>query len=172
MAVYTLSTSLSRRSILQGGALVPCLGLPLLSALETMPAPVQSLSASGADGELFRRIAVAERLRSEHARVCRLRDRLRAAREARGDRRPLPFPLSHPALWQLHWNSFERYAAAVRAAVAVPAHTIAGAHAKLALAAIASRRGDARVYMYEDREWLEIAVADLRRIAESRLASA
>jgi hypothetical protein len=81
-------------------------------------------------------------------------------------------PLSDPALWRHWWDSFERYADAVRAAVAVPADTVAGAHAKLALAVIASRRGGARVYMYEDREWLEIALAALGRIAESSLASA
>jgi hypothetical protein len=154
--------------MLLGSALAP----PLLFALSLLPQPVSALGGCEADAELFRRIAVAERLRSEHARARRLRDRLRAARAARLGLRRHPAPPGDPALWRHCWDSFERYADAVRAAVAVPADTVAGVHAKLALAVIASRRGGARVYMYEDREWLEIALADLGRIAESRLASA
>jgi hypothetical protein len=166
MATHTLSTGLSRRSMLLGSALAPSLGLSLLSVLKAIPAPAQPLLELGADAELLQHIAVAERRRNEHARVRRLRDHLRESRSATGPLYPLPFRLRHPALWRLYFDTFERYATAVRAAVAVPAHTIAGAHAKLALATIASRRGGARVYMYEDREWLEIALADLRRIAE------
>jgi len=172
MAVYTLSTGISRRSMLLGSALAPSLGLPLLAALATLPEPTSHLPDRGADAELFRRIAAAERLRNEHARARRLRDRLREARNVPAHLRPLPLPLGHPGLWRHCWDSFERYAEAVRAAVAVPAHTAAGVHAKLALAVIASRRGGARVYMYEDREWLEIALTDLGRLAESGLASA
>jgi hypothetical protein len=171
MASHTLSTGISRRSILLGSVLATSLALPLLSALIALPGPMTNLASCKADTELFRRIRVAERLRSEHARVGRLRDRLQAAREVRGDLRPLPIRFSNPALWRLYFDTFERYTTAVRAAVAVPAHTIAGVHAKLALATIASRRSGARVYMYEDREWLEIALGDLRRIAESGLAS-
>jgi hypothetical protein len=171
MATHTLSTGISRRSMLLGGALIPSLGLPLNALLKLVPAPTQPPAASGADAELFHRIAVAERLRNDHARVRRLRDRLRATRDAAGQLYTPSFRLSQPDLWRRHWDSFERYATAVRAAVAAPAHTIAGVHAKLALATIASRRGGARVYMYEDREWLEIALADLRRIAENSAVS-
>jgi len=165
MAAHTLSTGISRRSMLLGSVLAPSLTLPMLSALSALPGPVLAPGGCEADRELFQRIAVAERLRSEHARVRRLRDRLRAARAAGRDVYPGPFQLSHPVLWRLYWDSFERYATAVRTAVAVPACTVAGVHAKLALAVIASRRGGARVYMYEDREWLEVTLADLQRLA-------
>lgn len=162
MADYTLSTGISRRSMLLGSALA----LPLLSTLSTLPERASSLGSYEADTDLFQQIALAERLRSEHARVRRLRDRLRAARAAGSVLRPAPFQVGHPALWRLYWDSFERYATAVRAAVTVPAYTVAGVHAKLALATIASRRGGARVYMYEDREWLETALAELERLAD------
>jgi hypothetical protein len=150
--------------MLLGSVLAPSLALTLLPALSALLRPVSAPGGCEADRELFQRIAEAERLRSEHARVRRLRDRLQAARAARGGFRPAPFQFGHPALWRLYWDSFERYAAAVRVAVAVPACTVAGIRAKLALAVIASRRGGARVYMYEDREWLEAALADLQRL--------
>lgn len=63
--------------------------------------------------------------------------------DARDDLPPLPWrgPFRHrdPVAWLHCAETFERYATAVRAAVAVPAHKIAGVHAKLALATIASR---------------------------------
>lgn len=170
MADYTLSTGISRRSMLLGSVLAPSLALPLLAAHAALPEPTSNRPDHGADAELFRRIAVAERLRNEHARARRLRDRRRAAMDAGDDLPPLPWrgPFRHrgPVAWLDCAEAFERYATAVRAAVAVPAHTIAGVHAKLALAVIASRRGGARIYMYEDREWLEAALADLERLAD------
>lgn len=171
MANHTLSTGISRRSMLLGGVLAPSLPLPLLYALSALPGSLQALGSCEADKELFQRIAVAEQLRSEHARMRRLRDRLRAARAARSDLCLVPLKLSHPGQWRLYWDSFEGYAIAVRTAVAVPAHTVAGVHAKLALAVIAARRGGARVYMYEDREWLEAALADLQRLASDTAAT-
>jgi hypothetical protein len=152
--------------MLLASTLAPSLGLPVLSILKVLPALAAPLSEADADTELFHRIAVAEQLRSEHARVRRLRDRLRASRDSGGQFYPVPFCRSHPALLRLYFNTFDRYATAVRAAVAVPAHTTVGVHAKLALATIASRRCGARVYMYEDREWLEVAFADLERLVD------
>ena len=61
---------------------------------------------------------------------------------------------------------FHRYAAAVRGAVAVPADSVRGVHAKLDLALIASRRGNARIYLYEAHDYVEAAVADLKRILD------
>lgn len=171
MATHTLSTGISRRSMLLGSVLAPSLYLSGLSALSALPGPLQAFGSCEADRELFQRIAVAEQLRSEHARMRRLRDRLRAARAAHSDLHLVPLKLSHPGLWQLYWDSFEGYATAVRTAVAVPAHTVAGVHAKLALAVIAARRGGARIYMYEDCEWLEAALTDLRRLASGTAAT-
>ena len=168
MTDYTLSTGISRRSMLLGSVLAPSLTLPLLAAHAALPKTTLNRPGHGADAELFRRIVVAERWRNEHARARRLRDRRRAAMDTRIDLPPLPWrgPFRHsdPLAWLHCAKNFERYAKAVRAAVAVPAHTIAGVHAKLALATIASRRGGARVYMYEDREWLETVLADLERL--------
>lgn len=55
--------------------------------------------------------------------------------------------------------------------MAVPADSVAGIHAKLGLAVIASRRGGARVYMYENREWLEGTLADLWRLASGGIGT-
>ena len=168
MADYTLSTGISRRSMLLGGVLVRSLALPLLAVHAFLPEPTSNRPDHGADAKLFRRIAVAERLRNQHARARRLRDRRHATMDARDDLPPLPwrgpFRYRDPVAWLDCAEAFERYATAVRDAVAVPAYTVAGGHAKLALATIASRRGGARVYMYEDREWLETTLADLERL--------
>ena len=170
MAIPTLSTGFSRRAMLAGATAIPIATQPLVQALAALPTPARPGSAPSADAELFRRTAEAESLRNEYARARRLRDRIREARRARAEvspqprRGPIP-PCDIDAY--LHCSKlFYRYADAVRAAVDVPARTAAGLQAKLALAVIASRRGGARIYMYEDREWLEIALTDLRRLAE------
>ena len=170
MADPILSTTIFRRSILATAtAAVP--------ALAAFPASGGSGPGSpDSDAELFRRIAVAEHWRNQHARACRLRDRLWQARMARADD---PFLSGVPTtifkkrrdaagegLVGMRWSPvFWRYAKAVRAAVAVPAHTIRGARAKLGLALIAARRGDARIYLYEDHDYMAAALADLDRIA-------
>ena len=166
MAIATLSTGLSRRAMLAGSVAAPAM-FPLLGALAALPQPV--LAAASADAVLFRRIAEAEDLRKQYARARRLRDRIRRARWAREKTPSLPWRGPFPSCdveTYLHYPQlFHSYADAVRAAVAVPARTLAGLHAKLALAVIAARRGNARIYMYEDREWLEAALADLERLA-------
>ena len=66
---------------------------------------------------------------------------------------------------------FYRYAAAVRGAVATPAYSLPGLQAKLQLAAVASRRGDARIYMYEDREWLDAILHDVAHVMAPQMQS-
>ncbi len=170
MAKPIRSTGLSRRAMLARSFALPAAVFPAAQAVAALPVPA-ALTASdpGPDAELFRRVARARRLRKRCARARRIRDRLRAARTAKADTPPLPwrgpFP---PDLASLqHAELFRRYAEAVRAAVALPARTAAGLHAKLSLATVASRRGRARVYLYEDREWLETTLADLKRLAEA-----
>ncbi|HEX9868385.1 MAG TPA: hypothetical protein VGC99_07270, partial [Candidatus Tectomicrobia bacterium] len=111
MATPTLSTGISRRSMLLGSALAPSLALPFLSALAVLPARASPPAGRGTDMELFRRIAVAERLRNEHARARRLRDRRRAAMDAGDDLPPLPWrgPFRHrdPAAWLDCAKAFE-----------------------------------------------------------------
>ena len=166
MATPTLSTGLSRRAMLAGSVAAPALAAPLFQALADLTQPtILPISDPNPDAELFRRIAVAEHLRNQNARARRLRARLREARELRLDLPYRPFRDTHPEAWLHCWETHERYADAVRDAVAVAAHTAAGIHAKLSLAVIASRRGGARVYMYEDREWLQAALIDLERLA-------
>ena len=169
MAKSTRSTGLSRRAMLARSFALPAVVLPAAQAVAALPAP--AASDPGPDAELFRRVARAKRLRKRCAQAQRIRDRLRAVRASRAALPPLPWhgPVRSyvdPASLQ-HSELFRRYADAVRAAVALPARTAAGIHAKLSLATVASRRGRARVYLYEDREWLEAALADLKRLAEA-----
>ncbi|NIA70353.1 hypothetical protein HBA54_17240 [Pelagibius litoralis] len=165
MATPTLSTRLSRRAMLAGSVAAPAMAFPVFQALAALPVPALLCADPHPDAELFRRIAEAEHLRNQNARARRLRARLRDALYARHDLAYRPFRDSHPEAWLHCWETHGRYADAVREAVAVPAHTVAGIHAKLSLAVIASRRGGARVYMYEDREWLQAALVDLERLA-------
>jgi len=152
--------------MLAGSVAVPALAAPLFQALADLTQPTAlSIPDPNPDAELFRRIAVAEHLRNQNARARRLRARLREARKVRDDIRYQTFRDTHPEAWLHCWETHGRYADAVRDAVAVSAHTAAGIHAKLSLAVIASRRGGARVYMYEDREWLQAALIDLERLA-------
>ena len=162
MADLSLSIGFSRRAMLAGSLAARAMALPLFEALAALP---EAAFDPNPDAELFRRIALAEGLRNENARARRLRARLREARKTRHDYAYRPFQDSHPEAWLHCWESHQRYAEAVYDAVACPAHTAAGIHAKLSLGVIASRRGGARVYMYEDREWLEAAIADLARLA-------
>ena len=166
MATRTLNTRLSRRTILAGSIAAPALAFPAIQAIVALPEPTLLGSDPAADAELFRRIAVAEDFRNQHARIQRIRARLRATREARGDLMPLPFRDNRAEPWLHCWESFERYATAVRDAVSIPALTVAGVHAKLNLGAIATRQGAVRVYMYEDREWLETTLTDLKCLAD------
>ena len=172
MAKPIRSTGLSRRAMLARSFALPAVVLPAAQAIAALPAPA-TLTASdpSPDAELFRRVARAKRLRKRCAQAQRIRDRLRAVRASRAALPPLPWhgpfpPYCDPASLQ-HAELFRRYAEAVRAAVALPARTAAGLHAKLSLAMVASRRGRARVYLYEDREWLETTLADLKRLAEA-----
>ncbi|WP_240932840.1 hypothetical protein [Pelagibius litoralis] len=94
------------------------------------------------------------------------------ARYARGD--SMPFPRRGPIppcdinAYLQYSDLFQSYADPVRDAVAVLAHTVAGIHAKLALGVIVARRGNARIYMYEDSEWLQAALIDLERLANPK----
>src|SRR3546814_900745 len=81
------------------------------------------------------------------------------------------FRSPRPAASLHDFETFELYAAAVRVAVAVPAHTVVGIRAKLALVIIAARPEHARIYMYDDREWLEAVLGDLARLAAERQSS-
>ena len=172
MADPTLSTTIFRRSILAAAATAAT-----MPAVPALPAIAESGPGSpDPDAALFRRIAVAEHWRNQHARACRLRDRLWQARMARTGALDLPgvppsavrkrHDTAGGGLVGMRWSPvFWRYAEAVRAAIAVPAHTIRGARAKLGLALIAARRGDARIYLYEDHDYMAAVLADLDRIA-------
>ena len=176
MADPTLSTTVSRRTMLAGGA--AAVSLPAIASLPAANGPCLDLPMPDPDARLFHCIAVAERLRKEHAQACRLLDRLRESLRGQPGYRELPGMGIYSKRWDAAWRTgrrdamlrcsdlFHRYARAVRAAVAVPAHSVRGVHAKLGLALIAARRGDARVYLYEAHDYVEAAVADLKRIVD------
>ena len=176
MAEPSLTIALSRRAILAGATAipiaVPIATQPLAQTLAALPEP----SLPSPDERLLRRVAVAERLRKRRARLLRLLDRLDLCRRGPDGEDETPWLSIHARRWysagraghradMLHASSlFHRYAAAVRGAVATPAHSLPGLQAKLQLAAVASRRGDARIYMYEDREWLDAIQHDVARV--------
>ncbi|NIA70083.1 hypothetical protein HBA54_15870 [Pelagibius litoralis] len=168
-----LGITLSRRTLLAAAAALPALGLAL-PALAALAAPPADAGLPNPDAELFRRIAVALERRKVYARARRLRQRLHDIRDARrgyDTSHMLPAPWREPLgpgdrdAWLHDRDLFYRYGEAVREAVAVPARTVAGLYAKLDLAVVAARRGTGRIYMYEDREWLEAALEDLRGLA-------
>ena len=72
--------------------------------------------------------------------------------------------MSSGRLWRRGLAQPHAQPTAVCGAVATPAHSLPGLHAKLQLAAVASRRGDARSYMYEYREWLDAILHDVTRV--------
>ena len=170
MANPTLSTTVSRRTMLAGGA--AAVSLPAIASLPA--APRLDLPMPDPDARLFHCIAVAERLRKEHAQACRLLDRLRESLRGQPGYRELPGIGIYSKRWDAAWRTgrrdamqrcsdlFHHYARAVRAAVAMPAHSVRGVHAKLGLALIAARRG----YLYEAHDYVEAAVADLKRIVD------
>ncbi|MCY6380230.1 hypothetical protein [Hoeflea prorocentri] len=165
MATHTLNTRLSRRAILAASLAAPAMAYPVFEVIDGSSEPASSGFDPNPDAELFRRIAVAEQFRRQNAGARRLLKRLRAAGR-RNDLMPRPIRDIHADAWLECWKSFESYARAVREAVAVPAVTVAGVHAKLSLGAIATRRDAARVYMYEDRAWLDAVLADLKSMVD------
>lgn len=149
MADATLSTTVSRRTILASAAAPLAVALPPAAG----SAPPDAGPARDPDAALLRRIALVDSLGERYAAAQRARRRRHAGRIG-------GWP-ADPACWAL----FERYARAARAAIAAPARTPRGLRAKLELARKAARRGDRRVYRYEDDGWLDAALADLDRLA-------
>ena len=154
MATATLSTGLSRRAMLAGGVAAPA-AFPLLGTLAALPEPI--LAAASADAAMFRRIAKAAGLRNRYAHARRLRDRIRRARWTREKTPPLPWRGPFPSCdieTTLHYlQLFHGYAVrCARPWRCQPARWC----------------GNARIYMYEDRKWLEAALADLERLAQNR----
>ena len=176
MAIPSLTIAFSRRAILAGATAIPLAAPPLVEALAALPEP----RLPDPDDRLLRRVAVAERLRKRRARLLRLLDRLDLCRRGPDGEDETPWLSIHARRWysaeraghradMLRASSlFHRYAAAVRGAVATPAHSLPGLQAKLQLAAVASRLGDARIYMYEDREWLDAILHDITRVMAAK----
>ncbi len=188
MANAVLSTKLSRRTMLAGGALAALHAAARSAAAAPACAPVVPASpgaagACGPDAELLRRIAAAADLWAEYvvadAHCRRLHEALRRHKDYPAK------PISEAGSWAVEALAqrtgyreaddaavrlYERHEAALRAAFAVPARTLPGLHAKLRCALAAAKERDAGTFEESDYQWLDDAMADMDRMAAGRWA--
>jgi hypothetical protein len=71
----------------------------------------------------------------------------------------------HRAAMDRRNRACRAYNAAAQAVLDTAPRTLRGLYAKLRFAARAAREGDYGGYVHGDREWLDIALADLKRLA-------
>jgi hypothetical protein len=139
-------------------------------------------AVAGPDAELLRRIALAERRRDEFS-AARLEGRrlfsamtrhpdypnltaatmFDAATAAR--RSEMAERTGHRAAMDRRNRACWAYNAAAQAVLDLPPRSLRGLYAKLRFAARAAREGDYGGYDHGDRDWLDIALADLKRLA-------
>lgn len=175
MADCAFTTKFSRRTILAGTTAAAAFPITVIA----IPKTAESTAAPDPDAVLLRRLALVERLGDKYIMARAVRDRLRAVVRDHPEYRGLRLitKAAHEKYDEicrrtgyydamLHCGDlFHRYANATRAAIAAPARTPRGILKKLELARKAAKKGDRRVYMYEDDNWLEMAMADLGRLA-------
>ena len=177
MADPTLSTRVSRRSMLAGGAAVMTAPLPAFAALA-----VAGLPESGGpfpDAGLLQRIAAAHDCLAAYRRadaVCAHLHRTLSGHPDFPDHRPrtpeecdrwdalldLVGITAADARCERH---YELYEAALAAAFALPARTLAGVHGKLRLAVTAVKQEQSSVLDPADCTYLDGALGDLGRLA-------
>ena len=177
MADHTLSTTVSRRSMLAGGVAVMAAPVPAFATL-----PVAGLPESGgqrADAGLLRRIAAAHDCLAAYRRADAVCIRLHRALSNHPD-----FPHRMPCTEAEYrrWDAlmdrtgitaadarcerlYERYEAALAAAFARPARTLAGVHGKLRLAVTAVKQEQSAVLDPADCAYLDGTLGDLGRLA-------
>lgn len=190
MATHTLSTTVSRRAMLGGGPV-----LAALSAVSPAHAAVSADTVSTThsdpdpdpDAELLRLMALARRRRDEFnasrleklARFRAMVDQPDYPRQSgaalltnaqRAKRMELAERTGYRAAMAHRDRAMDAYVAAARDAFAIPPRTLVGLYAKLRFAARASHEADNGNYDYGDNIWLDIAVADLRRLAAGAAA--
>ena len=177
MADPTLSTRVSRRSMLAGGAAVMAAPLPAFAAL-----PVACFPGSGglfSDADLLRRIAAAHDCLAAYRRADAACAHLHRTLSGHPD-----FPDHRPRTPEEcdRWDAlldragitaadarcerlYEFYEAALAAAFALPARTLAGVHGKLRLAVTAVKQEQSGVLDPADCTYLDGTLGDLGRLA-------
>lgn len=161
-------TKFSRRTMLAGGgAAISATALPSAAA---PPDP---------DAELLRRLAEADRRWADYlaadAECTRLLRVLRQHPDYPGEtlsteaadwaREKVAVKTGYRAADNLCEHIYETYDAALRAAFAVPARTLSGLNLKMKTALKAAKNHDLGTFEESDYKWLDIAIADLGRIA-------
>lgn len=180
MAKPTLITKLSRRAMLARGALAAALSAAVFpAATRAAPPRVTGRALDGPDGPLLQRVALAELCWAAYDRAEAEHDRLYEAQRRHPDCPRAPFDTPEAgAAWDglaerhgilalearcLHLSTL--CDTATQAAFALPAHTLAGTHAKLRLAVTvlkAEHRGNIDP---PDCGYLDGTLADLERLA-------
>ena len=184
MAEPTLTTRLSRRSMLAGGAAVMAAPLPAFAAL-----PVAGLPKAGGpfpDADLLQRIAAAHDCLAAYRRADAACAHLHRMLNDHPD-----FPDHRPRTPEEcdRWDAlldrvgitaadarcerlYDRYEAALAAAFALPARTLAGVHGKLRLAISAVKQEQSSVLDPADCTYLDGTLGDLGRLTAGRADTA
>ena len=183
MADPTLSTAVSRRSMLTGGAAVMAAPVSVFAALPV--AGLSKLSDRGPDVRLLLRIAAAQECLAAYRRADALSIRLHRALSAHPDfPGQLPRTREEGDRWDALLNRagvlaadarcerlYVCYEAALAAAFAVSARTLAGVHGKLRLAITAVKQAQSAVLDPADCAYLDDTLGDLGRLRTSSGAS-
>ena len=178
MADPTLSTTVSRRSMLAGGVAVMAAPVPVFAALPVAEPPPPE--GQRPDAVLLRRIAAAHDCLADYHRADALCLRLQRSLSDHPD-----FP--HDGMPRTpeegeRWDAlmartgiaaadarcerlYERYEAALAVAFAMPARTVAGVHGKLRLAVTAVKQEQSTVLDPADCAYLDSTLGDLWRLA-------
>ena len=180
MAKPTLITKLSRRAMLARSLLAAALSAAALPAAARIVPPRHTGSAfEGPDGPLLQRVALAEMCWVAYDRAEAEHDRLYEAQRRHPDCPRAPFDTPEAgAAWDglaerhgilalearcLHLSAL--CDTATQAAFDLPAHTLAGTHAKLRLALAALKAEHRGNIDAPDCSYLDGALADLERLA-------
>ncbi|MCG8444168.1 MAG: hypothetical protein MI753_00410, partial [Hyphomicrobiales bacterium] len=177
MADPTLSTRVSRRSMLAGGVAV--MAIPM-STPDTLPvAGPPQFGGRRADADLLRRITAAHDCLADYCRADAHCLHLRRALSGHPD---FPHGMPSDPAEGVRWDAlmersgivaadercerlYERYEAALAAAFALPARTVAGVHGKLWLAVTAVKQEQSAVLDPADCAYLDATLGDLQRLA-------
>ena len=176
MANPTLSTAISRRSMLAGGAAVIAAPMPVFAAPPV--AGLSKLGDRGPDAGLLQRVAAAQDClaayhRADAVSICLHRalsahpdfpDHLPRTQEE-GDRWDALLDRAGVMAADARWERlYGYYETALAAAFAVPARTLAGVHGKLRLAITAVKEAQSAVLDPADCGYLDDTLGDLSRL--------
>ena len=181
MADATLSTRVSRRSMLAAGVAVVALPLPRIAVLPT--ASGKGPAGEAVDAELLRRISAAHDCLATYRRAdnsaCDQLEHAQSSRSAFPDR--MPSTQAEGERWDMlleqngivaaythcEWL-YERYEAALAAAFALPARTLAGVHGKLRLALTAVKQEQDGLLDPANCAYLDNTLGDLGHLTVER----